>query len=106
MKPAINKSLKTQIPTPLMGTYRLTLQTLDNQMIKVDAEIDGTKRSMILPAIISDDWMKYMKEQPVTVIFNAAKTQTELIIQDRVGYIDNKRVYVNSKTSFPRILIG
>jgi hypothetical protein len=106
MKPAVDKYLKTQIPTPLVGRYAVKLLAVDKQMVYAVISSHDRKFATILPATVSDDWMKHMRNKYVYVIFNTAKTQTEIVIQDRVGYVDNKRVYINSrKISTPMIMI-
>jgi len=106
MKPAVEKQLKVQIPTALMGSYTVRLLAVDKQMAYAVIEHDGTFRSTILPAVVSSDWLKTMRDKYVIVKFNAVKTQTEVDIQDRVGYVDGKRVYINSRNGeFPKILV-
>jgi hypothetical protein len=105
MKPAVEKQLKVQIPTPLVGEYMVRLLAVDGQMVQAVINNNGREFSTILPATISHDWLKTMKNKYVDVVFKTAKTQTEVIIQDRVGYVDNKRVYINSRNGMPKISV-
>jgi hypothetical protein len=106
MKPAIEKQLKTQIPTPLFGTYTVRLLAVDPENVYAVIEHGKSFRTTILPAQVSRDWMKTMRDQYAVVKFRTMKTQTEIIIQDRVGYIDGKRVYINSRAeTLPQVLV-
>jgi hypothetical protein len=106
MKPAVDKQLKVQIPTWLVGSYTVRLMAVDRQMAYAVIEHDGVARTAILPAVVSKDWMKTMRNRYVIIKFHATKVQTEIDVQDRVGYVDGKRVYINSRNNqMPQIIV-
>jgi hypothetical protein len=106
MKPAVEMQLKTQIPTPLVGEYTVRIKAIDRHMAYAVIEHGYTVRKTILPAVVSADWLKYMQNKYAVVQFRTAKCQTEVIIQDRVAYVDNKRVYINSKmNTMPKVSV-
>jgi uncharacterized protein (UPF0262 family) len=107
MKPSVEKQFKVQIPTPMMGNYTVRLSAVDREMAYAVIEHDNSVvRTAILPATVSNDWMKTMGNKYVTVKFHAVKVQTEVDIQDRVGYVDGKRVYINARNNeMPKILV-
>jgi hypothetical protein len=106
MKPAVEKQLKVQIPTPLMGNYEVRLLAVADNMVYAVIDNGSTYFSTLLPATASRDWMKTMRDKYAIVRFHAVKTQTDVIIQDRVGYVDGIRLYVNSKNGkLPAVIV-
>jgi len=109
MKPSVTKELVTSIPTPLVGHYNIRLKAIDSNAVYAVIEMDNGKisRTTELPAKVSSDWLKYSRNEVVAITTDKVYTTTLSInIQDRVAYVNGKRVYINSRAeSLPHVTV-
>ena len=99
MNASINKQMKVMIPTPFVGRkYAVSLLAVQDNMCHAVIDVDGIKFMTLLPAVASKDWMETMRNKFVRVMFKPRMVQTEITVQDRVAYVDNKRVYINPRS--------